>query len=519
MATPEELRRQRMQEQYNQPVYGPRNPPPEPAVAPGYSDDLTTRRVQAYRDAQQQRAAVAGVPLVSPGYTPGLAGLQAAEDARMQRQAVGPQVAQGYAAEPAVRNAQAADDAARQQQFAQPVETAVDAGLGPQGRPALQRGLAAATTPPTFGGAGQRGVASVAALAPVAATPPQSLAAASRERVQQPLVSSTPTAPAQPAMDPQLAAAFAERDRRRANNAVLEQDRANLAGLVGTRATPEQALSPQTLEATNQRIQAALDANRAPAQTPGEHGNYNLANTSNVDAQGNITTRLRQPDNIVEGGYGQFGGGRAAQFLASRQVTPTGRGLSDASEEVRLRTALTSNNPQERRAAREQLASRQALALDAGATQRTGMQLEGEQLRASLAGQAAVQAAQARAAGQQQAAQIQGQYGLQEAQARAQGTVGAAQVAAGSGSSALSQVRAEQIARQLAVAQAAEEAGDLAGRDRALGISQGTAGRVQTDALGNPIAISTPTGVRPLTPEEIAAIQQASAQYNVRPTQ
>lgn len=405
----------------------------------------------------------------------------------------------------------------------------VDDGTGPQGRPAAPRGLAAAVTAPTGpGGVGQRGAVPAYTVTPTAGgprgtgpviTPTAAPVAAPAAQPQPSLATAAQPTPAQPPMDPQLAAAIAQRDQRRANDAVLEQDRANLAGLVGVQPAAGQALTPQTLEATNQRIQAALDANRAPALIPGERGNYNLANTSNVDAQGNITTRLRQPENIIEGGYGQFGGGRAQQFLDSRAAAPSNRGMSDASEEVRLRTALTSDNPQERRAAREQLATRQALALDAGTTERTGMQLEGEQLRASLAGEAAVQAAQVRAAGQQQAAATAGQYGLQQAQTRAQGAVGAAEVAAGSGASALSQVRAEQIARQLAVAQAAEEAGDLAGRDRALGISQGTAGRVQTDALGNPIAISTPTGVRPLTPEEIAAIQQASAQYNVRPAQ
>ena len=90
MATPEEIAAQRraaLEAAARQPVYGPRNPQ-QPIAAPGYSDDLNTRRVQAYRDAQQQRAAVAGVPLVSPGYTPGLAGMQAAQDARMQRESV-----------------------------------------------------------------------------------------------------------------------------------------------------------------------------------------------------------------------------------------------------------------------------------------------------------------------------------------------------------------------------------------------------------------------------------------------
>ena len=90
MATPEEIAAQRraaLEAAARQPVYGPRNPQ-QPIASPGYSDDLNTRRVQAYRDAQQQRAAVAGEPLVSPGYTPGLAGMQAAQDARMQRDAV-----------------------------------------------------------------------------------------------------------------------------------------------------------------------------------------------------------------------------------------------------------------------------------------------------------------------------------------------------------------------------------------------------------------------------------------------
>lgn len=90
MATPEEIAAQRraaLEAAARQPVYGPRNPQ-QPIASPGYSDDLNTRRVQAYRDAQQQRAAEAGAPLVSPGYTPGLAGMQAAQDARMQRDAV-----------------------------------------------------------------------------------------------------------------------------------------------------------------------------------------------------------------------------------------------------------------------------------------------------------------------------------------------------------------------------------------------------------------------------------------------
>lgn len=342
------------------------------------------------------------------------------------------------------------------------------------------------------------------------------LAASARERVQAPLTSGAQRVPARPAVDPQLAAARSEAERRRANAAVLEQDRANLrqAGLAPV-VGPQMQEPPQTtLAGVNQAIAQTLEAGRAPTPIAGERGNYNMANTSTVDTQGNITSRLRQPDNIIEGGYGGFGGGRAQAYL-SQFAAPRQGGMSEASDEVRLRNQLASENPFERRAAREQVANRQALQLDAGATQRTAMQLGAEQQRAQLSGLAALQAAQTTAAGRQAAAQLDAQSRVEAARATSLGRLGAAQISAGSGANSLSQVRAEQTARQLAVAQAAEEAGDLALRDRALGISQGAPGRVQTDALGNPIGISTPTGVRPLTPEEIASLRAASAQYSV----
>ena len=410
----------------------------------------------------------------------------------------------------------------------------VDDGLGPQGRPAAPRGLAAAAaTPPAIGGAGQRGavpsytVTSTAGgprgtgpvITPTAqpATQTPAPAQSSSAAAAQPAAT-----PAQPAMDPQIAAAFAERDRRRANNAVLEQDRANLrqagfAPIVGPQ--PETSLSQDTLAATNQRIQAALDANRAPTQIPGERGNYNLANTSNVDAQGRITTRLRQPDNIIEGGYGQFGGGRAAQFLASRRNTGGGGGMSTASEEVRLRNQLTSNDPFERQAAREQMAARQALQLDAGATERQGMQLEGEQARAQVAGLAAVQAAEAAAAGRQSAAQLAGEYGVRQAETTALGRVIAEQAKEGSAASGLARINAEREALLVDEALAALAAGDDATAQQWLGVPQGPVGRVVADELGKPIGVATPGGVRGLTPQELAELQAAAAQQSVRPPQ
>lgn len=409
MATPEELRRQRMQEQYNQPVYGPRNPPPAQPVQ-------DTRPVIAQGDIGGALYGL-GRAITSP---------QSTDQNPMMRSRFG--VAPSAPAAPAVQ--------------------------------------------------------------------------------QQPSLAAVAPSPAQPPMDPQIAAAFAARDSRRAadaaelsaNQPVLAQDRENLRA----------AVRPELVGPEPDRD--APMPSTAPAPIAGERGNYNLANTSRVDSQGRITSTLRQPDNIIEGGYGQFGGGRAAQFLASRRPTATG-GMSNASEEVRLRTALTSNNPQERRAAREQMAARQALALDAGTTQRTGMQLEGEQLRASLAGEAAVQAAQARAAGQQQAADIAGQYGLAQAETSGLARLGAAQLSANSGANALANTRNEREALLVDQARAALAAGDAATAQRLLGVQQPTARKLTLDMTGNVIAVD---GL-PVSAEEAAAFKQAQGYYVVPP--
>lgn len=403
----------------------------------------------------------------------------------------------------------------------------VDDGLGPQGRPAAPRGsAAAAATPPAIGGAGQRGAVPRYTVTPTAGGPrgtgpvitPTAQPATQTPAPAQPSLAAAAqpeTTPAQPAMDPQIAAAFAARDSRRAADAaeltanadVLAQDRANLSAAVG----------PQFVGPEPDRD--APRPSTAPAPIAGERGNYNLANTSNVDSQGRITTRLRQPDNIIEGGYGQFGGGRAAQFLASRRNTGGGGGMSDASEEVRLRNQLTSNDPFERRAAREQMAARQALQLDAGATERQGMQLEGEQARAQVAGLAAVQAAEAAAAGRQSAAQLAGEYGVRQAETTALGRVIAEQAKEGSAASGLARINTEREALLVGEARAALAARDDATAQQWLGVPQGPVGRVVTDELGKPIGVATPGGVRGLTPQELAELQAAAAQQSVRPPQ
>lgn len=179
--------------------------------------------------------------------------------------------------------------------------------------------------------------------------------------------------------------------------------------------------------------------------------------------------------------------------------------MSDASEEVRLRNQLTSNDPFERRAAREQMAARQALQLDAGATERQGMQLEGEQIRASLAGEAAVQAAQATAVGKQYEAQMEGEYGLREAEIGARGTIGAARESANSGSSLKALAEADLITRRANAALQAEMAGDIAARDRLYGVAPPVRRVLTQDFKGDVIAADG----YPVSEEEAAAFRRA----------
>lgn len=489
-----------MQAQANQPVYGPRNPPMQ--ATPGYSSTPAVRAAQASNDARAQAAAT-GAAVVQPGYstfTP-VRDLQVAADERAQRSAV----AAASGVQPAIAPAPA-----------QPPALTV----GPQGRPAALRGLAAAAGSSFFADATRYAADAAQRVGPIAYAVPGAAGllpalslARSDANEQQP--AATPAQPAQPAMDPQIAAAFAARDSRRAADAaeltanadVLAQDRANLSAAVG----------PQFVGPEPDRD--APRPSTAPAPIAGERGNYNLANTSNVDSQGRITTRLRQPDNIIEGGYGQFGGGRAAQFLASRRNTGGSGGMSTASEEVRLRNQLVSDNPFERQAAREQMAARQALQLDAGATERQGMQLEGEQVRASLAGEAAVQAAQTKAAGDERAANIAGRYDVKAAETTALGRVIEEQAKEGSAASGLARINAEREALKVDQALEALAAQDQQAAQQWLGVSQGPVGRVVTDELGKPIGVATPDGVRGLTPQELAELQAAAAQQSVRPPQ
>lgn len=273
-------------------------------------------------------------------------------------------------------------------------------------------------------------------------------------------------------------------------------------------------LSPEILADANQRIADTLAANQAPAQIAGERGNYNMANTSTVDAQGNVTSNIQGPQSAGLGGLGSFGGESASQYLQrmaqqdqqqAAAVAANRREAQEGVQRIGLRNAITQGSPQERRAARQELEAldqRAGLRVqDTGATQRQSMQNEGEQLRAQIAGQAGVQSALARAAGAQQAAQIAGQFGLQRAETTALGRIGAAEItantAAQSGSNVLAQQRARQLQIQEQLLRQAQEAGDVSGAFAAAGLSRPPA-PVYTDPL---------TGA-PLSEEAVRILQQ-----------
>lgn len=300
---------------------------------------------------------------------------------------------------------------------------------------------------------------------------------------------------------------------------VGEQDRANLVALVssqpdfvGPAGGPQgTTLSPDILADANQRIARTLAESRTVGPQPGaERGDFNLATTSRVSPGGEITSTLRQPTNIIEGGYGGFGGGRGTAFLQQMAqqdqqdaavARERRREAQEGVERIGLRNAMTQGTPQERRAARQQLEAldqRAGLRLsETGATARQGMQLQGDILRAETAGAAGIQAAQARAAGLQQAAETAGRFGLQRAETTALGRVAAAQESTRTGANALAAQRARQLAIQEELLRQAQAAGDVSGTFAAAGLS-----RPPTQEYIDPL-----TGA-PLSPEQVRLLQQ-----------
>ena len=481
MATPEEIAAQRraaLEAAARQPVYGPRNPQ-QPIASPGYSDDLNTRRVQAYRDAQQQRAAVAGEPLVSPGYTPGLASMQAAQDARMQREAV--------AALPPARVAGRDPDVPYAPAPA-PIRPPVPAGRNPDvpyaPAPASVTPTAPAVQQPTQPGVAadfQRGLVGTAKAGVGALVYPAALALdASRRGVTSLVGGDVNTLPggadyltrqAEGAMaggyEDAAGAAASLRGRTAAqgrellgvqqaadtpaaatpaiagtpsaaqtqapamtNEQVLAQDRANTAAFVASQpGAPTTTLSPDLLAETNQRIASAIEGSRGPTYA-NKRGEYSMTGTSPdvvADARrradtgsGGINFGFAPGEATARmQGYAAQDAQRQAAFQAKRQR------LDAAVEGIGLRNTIEqATNPQVRRAAQTRLAALETsgnlATQQAGETGRAGIAAGADIERARIAGQYGLLGAQTQGEYGLEGEDIAGKYGLLAADIKAQ---------------------------------------------------------------------------------------------------
>ena len=291
-------------------------------------------------------------------------------------------------------------------------------------------------------------------------------------------------------------------------------------------ATTADVRAPRTaadLAGINEGLAYNVANTQTPAQRPMERGNYNATNTSNIDAQGGVTSRLPQPVNIIEGGYGGFGGGRGTEYLSQMRTQDTvaaaqrkadQRQLSRDLERSRLeQVAAGRGGATERRAARQGLAALNAQegleTQESGSTLRAGLQADAEMQRTALAGQVGLQQASLQAQGGIQQAEITGQYGLAGREAAAQASIAQTQAQSQSGANMQAQAEAIRRRRLQALAYNAEQAGDFAARDRYLDVSQPAASRLTQDALGNVVAVDG----RPVTAQEAQAYLQASGYY------
>lgn len=294
-------------------------------------------------------------------------------------------------------------------------------------------------------------------------------------------------------------------------------------------ATPAVAIQDNGSQAVPARTAADLAGinegvnTQTPAQRPMERGNYNITNTPNVAAQGGVTSRLPQPVNIIEGGYGGFGGGRGTEYLNQMRTQDTAaaaqrkadqRQLSRDLERSRLeQVAAGRGGATERRAARQGLAALNAQegleTQESGSTIRAGLQADAEMQRTALAGQVGLQQASLQAQGGIQQAEITGQYGLAGREVEAQASLAEAQAQSQSGANMQAQAEAIRRRRLQALAYNAEQAGDFAARDRYLDVSQPAAPRLTQDALNNVVAVDG----RPVTAQEAQAYLQASGYY------
>lgn len=401
----------------------------------------------------------------------------------------------------------------------------VDDGLGPQGRPTLRPTTAIPPAVDPFarrvGGAGQPGAApSITLTSGPRGTGATQLPAPSslvpRFQFNTPAPMPAPSAAAAPT--PMLAPVAP-------TNAASAEINAQTQQLADYRRETN-ALQTLAMERQNQLMadRALMRGEQAaPAAIPGVRGDYNLANTSTVDAAGNISSTLRQPVGAgLTFGFGENGAPSARQvldrFAAQDQAAGEARRLRVA--EARQQADLSRLRDLEN----DPVAYRKALAaLQVTAPQLVGQReavAQGADTRTRVAGELAAGEQRTEGALLQQllenqarveAANIAGQAAIGAQQARAQQAVGVELLKAQSpqGQNAAAQAQLRQL--QLALA-----TGALASGDTQTALAAATGGRPQqtrvaTDALGSPIGVYDAAGnFIPYSPEQLAAVRAAS---------
>ena len=396
--------------------------------------------------------------------------------------------------------------------------------LGPQGRPQLnsREGVLSQmlTNTPLIGGAGQQGVPPRPPISYAGPGGPRGGGAVLPGQANTAAVPPAVPAPAVPTnTTPALLAPVVP------TNAASEQINAQTRQLTDYRRQTN-ALQTQALERQNQLMaDRALmrGAQAAPAAIPGVRGNYNLANTSTVDAAGNISSTLRQPVGAgLTFGFGENGAPTAREvldrFSAQDQAAAEARRLRVA--EARQQADLSRLRDLEK----DPVAYRRALA----SLQVTAPQLVGQRELAAQGADTRVRVAGELAAGQQrtqgallqqllenearvEAANITGQAAMGAQQARTQQALGLELLKAQSpqGQNAAAQAQLRQL--QLALATGALASGDTQTALAAATGARPQQTRVATDALGSPIGVYDAAGnFIPYSPEQLAAVRAAS---------
>lgn len=400
----------------------------------------------------------------------------------------------------------------------------VDDGLGPQGRPALRPTTAApvAVDPftPRVGGAGQPGAAPMVTLGTGprgggATQLPAPSALVPRFQFNTPAPVPAPAVAASPVVAPLTPPPNAASAEINAQTQQLAEFRRQT-----------NALQTQAMERQNQLMadRALMRGEQtAPAAIPGVRGDYNLANTSTVDAAGNISSTLPRPTSAgITFGFGENGAPTAREVLdrydaqdqaardraqirvaEARQQAQLSRLRDLENDPVAFRRALQGlqvTAPQ-LVGAQDRLATAEAGRLQVGAEAALGEQkLQAGMLQQLLENQARVQAAD-----------IAGQAALGQQQARAQQAIGVELLKAQSPQGQNAAAQAELHRLQLALASGALAAGDTQGALAAATGARPQQTRVATDALGSPIGVYDAAGnFIPYSPEQLAAVRAAS---------